>query len=102
MSFSTHAYLFFGAEVTIPDGVDWDVLDADTAYGIKMIHYGSDGDSMYAVAIKESVRTSVLDSPALSVSIDTGVDWPKRLRALCKKHKLAIPALSWLLAVSRF
>lgn len=102
MSYSTKAHLFFGADVSLPEGVEWDTIDRDTEYGIRVIRYGSDGDSMYAVAIAESVKTSHLDSMALVVSAESNIDWPRRILAFCKKRDARGDAPSWLLAVERF
>lgn len=102
MSFSTKAHLFYGVNIEIPEGVEWDTLASDIYGGIKMIHYGSDGDSMYAVAIAESVTTVDLDAPAPPVATATHKEWFAKVRTFCIKHGLGRPSPEWRLAVERF
>lgn len=102
MSFSTKAHVFFGINIDLPESVEWSMLDGDTKDGIKMIHYGSDGDSMYAAAIAASVTTVDLDASADTVITESNVDWPMRLRAFCQRHKLTYTPAAWRLAVERF
>lgn len=68
-----------------------------------MIHYGSDGDSMYAVAVAASVTTSDLDQPAPVVEVKSDPKWAPMVRAFCKKHGLAGDGSpTWRLSVERF
>jgi hypothetical protein len=102
MSFSTKARLFYGVNIEIPDGVEWETLDDDTNDGIKMIHYGSDGDSMYAVAVADSVATVKLDAVAPAVSTDAHASWRASVERFCEKHGLTCNLPAWRLAVERF
>ncbi len=102
MNFSTKAHLFFGVNIEIPKGVEWETLDDDDKGSIKMIAYGSDGDSMYAVAIAESVTTVELDSIATPVRSSFGFNWTHTVEGFCEKHGLTGDVPAWRLAVERF
>lgn len=102
MSFSTKAHMFFGVTVDLPESVEWSTLDDDDKGGIKMIHYGSDGDSMYAVAVAESVETVELDSPARAVATGFKDTWAAMVLAFCERHGIEPNAPAWRLAVERF
>jgi hypothetical protein len=102
MSYSTSAYLFFGVSVDLPEDADWDMIDGDDKDGIKMIHYGSDGDSMYAVAIAVSITAVDLGQSAPEVEIEFNSAWAPIVRSFCKKHGLVCQPPHWRLAVSRF
>ena len=102
MSFSTKAHLFYGVNIDLPESADWDTLDDDTADGIQMIAYGSDGNSMYAVAIHASVATVELDATSYAITTESNVAWPSRVRAFCEKHGLTYAPAAWRLAVERF
>jgi len=102
MSFSTKAHLFYGVNIEIPEGVQWETLDNDTKGGIKMIAYGSDGDSMYAAAVADSVKTVELDQPAAVVNSIAEFEWSEMVRDFCEKHGLTCDTVAWRLAVERF
>ncbi len=102
MGFCTKAHLFYGVRIEIPEGVEWETLDDDTEGGIEMIAYGSDGDSMYAVAIADSVQTAELDALAPGVSTESKPEWDKTVLRFCEKHGLTGHEPVWLLAVERF
>ncbi len=102
MGFSTKAHLLFGVTIEIPEGVEWGTLDSDDENGIKMIAYGSDGYSRYAVAVEDSITTADLDSLASEVTTDVDVAWPGMVRRFCEKHGLGCAAPTWRLAVKRF
>ena len=102
MGFSTNAHLFYGVNIEIPEGVEWDTLVDDTESGIKMIAYGSEGNSMYAVAIHASVATVELDAPSYAVMTESSIAWPMRVRAFCEKHGLTYTPAAWRMAVERF